>query len=360
MTSNANYKPAVPSAGDAPLARYSRQMVFEPLGEAAQRRLLAARVTLIGCGGLGTVLADMLVRAGLGFLRVVDRDYVELSNLQRQVLFTERDAAEGLPKAVAAAQRLAEINSTVTVEPVVADATADNVPSLADGAHLLLDGTDNFETRFLINDAAVKRRIPWVYGACIAAEGMVLPILPGTTPCLRCIWEHAPPPGLSPTCETAGILAPIVHIVAALQVVAALQILTGRLDALNRRLVRIDAWTGEVRHIDVQRAYDEGDCPCCQRGVYEYLSARSTGRTAVLCGRQAVQITPPAGAAVDFDALAARLAPLLRQPPTINRYLMRFAVERFAVTLFRDGRAIIQGTTAPDEARTVYAKYVGS
>jgi molybdopterin-synthase adenylyltransferase len=355
-----NPEPASNAVSDPSLERYSRQMVFEHLGEAAQRRLLASRVTLIGCGGLGTVLADMLVRAGVGFLRIVDRDSVELNNLQRQVLFTERDVAEGQPKAVAAAQHLAEVNSTVTVEPVVADATAHNVESLAGDAHLLLDGTDNFETRFLINDAAVKLRIPWVYGACIAAEGMVLPILPGTTPCLRCIWEQTPPPGLSPTCETAGILAATVHIVASLQVIAALQILTGRLDVLNRRLLRIDAWTGQIRQIDVQRAYDEGDCPCCKHGVYEYLSGRTGARTAVLCGRRAVQVRPAAGAEVDFAALAARLTPLLTHPPTMNRYLMRFEVERFAVTLFRDGRAIIQGTTEADEARTVYAKYVGS
>ena len=346
--------------GDSPLARYSRQTIYQHIGEAAQRRLLAGRVTLIGCGALGTVLADTLVRAGVGFLRIVDRDYVELNNLQRQVLFREKDVADAAPKAVAAAARLGEINSEVTVEPVVADANSANIETFVESAHLLMDGTDNFETRFLINDVAVKHRLPWVYGACIGAEGMVMPIIPGETPCLRCIWDRPPPPGASPTCDTAGVLAPIVHVVASLQAIAALQILTGQLDALTRKLTQINVWTGQFDQFDMQNAYDDGDCPCCKGNEYTHLAGRESGRTAVLCGRRAVQISGGTDTNVDFQEIAARIAPVAKSAPQVNRYLMRFEVDRYQITLFKDGRAIIKGTVEPEEGRSAYARYVGS
>lgn len=345
---------------DTTLARYTRQVIYKHMGEEAQRKLLASRAVLIGCGALGTVLADTLVRAGVGFLRVVDRDTVELNNLQRQVLFDERDAAEGAPKAVAAAARLAAINSDVTIEPVVADANPANIESLAESAHILLDGTDNFETRFLINDVAVKHGIPWVYGACVGAEGMVMPILPGITPCLRCIWDRPPPPGMNPTCDTAGVLAPIVHIVAGLQAIAAIRILTDQVDSLNRKLLRIDAWTGRIDPFDMQAAHDTGDCPCCKAGRYDHLAGRHTGHTAILCGRDAVQISPGPDTKLDLEEMAAKIAPVAKSAPQINRYLLRFEVDRYQITLFRDGRAIIKGTVKPDEGRSVYAKYVGS
>ncbi len=351
--------PSKPNTDQSDLARYSRQVIFEHLGEQAQRRLLAARVTLIGCGALGTVLADMLVRAGIGYFRIVDRDCVELSNLQRQILFTEKDAANGVPKAVAAAKRLAEINADVAIDPVVIDANSANVESLAESTQLLLDGTDNFETRFLINDVAVKRCLPWIYGACVGAEGMVLPILPGITPCLKCIWEQ-PPPGVGPTCDTAGVIAPIVHIVAALQAVAAIQILTGNTTELNRKLVRINSWTGSFDQFDLQSARDEGDCPCCRHGEFAHLAGQYDARTAVLCERDAVQIRAGTDMGVDFEQIAARITPIAKSPPTLNRYLLRFDVDRYQVTLFRDGRAIIKGTSEPDEARSVYAKYIGT
>lgn len=342
------------------LARYSRQILYRHIGQQGQQKLGAARITLIGCGALGTVLANTLVRAGVGALRIVDRDYVELNNLQRQVLFDEKDVTEGTPKAVAAAEQLGQINSDVTVEPVVADANSGNIESFADWAHLILDGTDNFETRYLINDVAVKHNIPWVYGACVGDEGMVMPILPGRTPCLRCVFPELPPPGSSQTCDTAGVLGSIVQIVASLQVIEALKILMGRIDALNRKLVQINAWTGEFQAFDMQPAFDEGNCPCCKGGVYDYLSGKQTGRTVSLCGRDAVQVHPASDSKIDLSAIAAKISPVAKKPPTLNRYLLRFEVDGFEFTLFEDGRAIIKGTAEPEEGRTVYAKYVGT
>ncbi|HVP11844.1 MAG TPA: ThiF family adenylyltransferase, partial [Phycisphaerae bacterium] len=232
--------------------------------------------------------------------------------------------------------------------------------SFADSAHVLLDGTDNLETRFLINDVAVKHRIPWVYGACVGADGLVLPILPGSTPCLRCIWDQPPPPGVALTCDTAGILAPIVHIVASLQIVETLKILTGQIETLNRTLVQVNAWTGQFSRFDLQSAFDAGDCPCCKAGRYDYLAGSHAGRTTVICGRGAVQISPPPDTSVDFEAIAAKVAPVAKSAPQINRYLLRFEVDAYQITLFRDGRAIIAGTTEPGEARSVYARYVGT
>lgn len=347
------------SHDDLKESRYSRQILYEHIRADGQERLGRARVSLIGCGALGTVLANTLVRAGIGFLRIVDRDFVELNNLQRQVLFDEQDAADGTPKAVAAANRLMRINSQVTVEPIVADANSGNIERFVEGADLILDGTDNFETRYLINDVAVKTGIPWIYGACVGDHGMIMPILPRRTPCLRCIFPEAPPPGSSPTCDTAGVLGPIVQIVASLQCVEAMKMLTGRLDDLNRKLVQICAWRGEFSAFDVQGAFDTGDCVCCKQGRFDYLSGDQTGRAASLCGRDAVQIRPASDSTLDLEAMAARIAGVAKSRPTVNRYLLRFEVDQYQLTVFKDGRAIIKGTTEPEQARTVYAKYVG-
>ncbi len=341
------------------LSRYSRQILYEHIRPEGQERLGRARVSLIGCGALGTVLANTLVRAGLGFLRIIDRDFVELNNLQRQVLFDEQDAADGTPKAVAAANRLGRINSSVSVEPIVADAHGGNIESLVESAGLILDGTDNFETRYLINDVSVKTGIPWIYGACVGDQGMVMPILPRRTPCLRCVFPEAPPPGSSPTCDTAGVLGPIVQIVASLQCVEAMKILTGRLDDVNRKLVQICAWRGEFSAFDMQGAYDAGDCVCCKHGRFDYLSGAQTGRAASLCGRDAVQIRPASDSTMDLEGMAERVGPVAKSRPTVNRYLIRFEVDEFELTVFKDGRAIIKGTTEPDQARSLYAKYVG-
>jgi adenylyltransferase/sulfurtransferase len=342
------------------VARYSRQVLLAQLGEHGQQKFSTARVVLIGCGALGTVLADTLVRAGVGFLRIIDRDFVELGNLQRQVLFDEQDAHSGTPKAVAAAQRLAKINSLVEVEPVVADIHAGNVESFITGASVILDGTDNFETRFLINDAAVKHNIPWVYGACVAADGMVMTIVPHQTPCLRCVWERPPPPGISPTCDTVGVFASVVHIVASLQAMEAIKLITGQAGAITPGLLQIDAWRGQFSRFDMQGAHERGDCPCCGKGNYEYLDSGLREPAASLCGRDAVQVHPQTGLTLDFEALAAKIAPVAKSPPTHNRYLLRFEVDRVQVTVFRDGRAIIKGTCEPEEARSIYARYIGA
>lgn len=364
---------------DPALARYSRQVLFEPWGEAAQRRLRHSRVTLIGCGALGTVLANTIVRAGVGAIRIVDRDFIELDNLQRQVLFDEQDIASNLPKAEAAARKLRKINSAVEVEGVVLDAHAGNIESLCADADLILDGADNFETRFLINDVAVKHGIPWIYGAVIAAEGLVMPILPATaggetaatdgpagripTPCLRCIWEEAPPPGMSPTCDTAGVLGPVVNLVASLQALEAMKILAGRFDALVRDLVSIDAWSGRFRRMNMQSAREHGDCPCCKRRRFEFLSGVRSSTAVSLCGRDAIQISPGRGdmqqspAAVNLKEIAGRLK---SGRAVHNEFMLKFTIDGYAITVFPDGRAIIKGTRDPATARSLYAKYIGS
>jgi adenylyltransferase/sulfurtransferase len=344
---------------DDALARYARQMIFEPIGREGQEALARSRVVLVGCGALGSVLANTLVRSGVGYIRLIDRDFLELNNLQRQVLFDENDIAENLPKAVAAARKLAAINSDVRVEPLVADVNHTNVESLCDGADLLLDGTDNFETRFLINDLAVKTSRPWVYGACIGADGLVMPILPGKTPCLRCIWEDAPPPGVSPTCETAGVVAPIVNLVASFQAVLAMRILMGQTDEMCHDLLTIDGWSCRVRGLNMQSARDHGDCPCCRRGSYDFLAGKLGSSTTALCGRNAVQILPSVrGHQVSFADIADRLD--ASAAATHNRHMLRFQAEQYEITVFADGRAIIRGTNEASTARSIYARYVGA
>lgn len=345
---------------DPKLARYSRQMLFEPIGEEGQRRLMDARVTLIGCGALGTVLANTLGRAGVGFMRIVDRDFIELNNLQRQVLFNEDDIASNLPKAEAARRKLQRINTEIEVEAAVTDVNHRNIEALCDGAHLILDGTDNFETRFLINDVAVKTKRPWVYGACIGATGLAMPILPNDTPCLRCIFEQAPPPEMNPTCDTAGVLGPVVNMVASHQALEAMKILMGRTDALNRRLLYFDAWAGRVMHLKVQRAYDEGDCPCCRRQQFDFLEGRFGSSATTLCGRNAVQVTPPNGLKIDFPTIADKIRSAAGAEPRFNAFMLKAQMGAHELTVFADGRAIIKGTNKPEEARTVYAKYIGS
>jgi len=341
------------------MRRYSRQVLFAPLGEEGQRKLHDCRVLLVGCGALGSVLANTLVRAGLGFLRLADRDVVELDNLHRQVLFDEDDVKGSLPKAKAARRKLERINSVITVEAVVDDVNHANIGELADGMDLILDGTDNFETRFLINDLAVKTRRPWIYGACVGATGLSLPILPFETACLRCLFEEAPPPEMNATCETAGILGPVVSMVASHQAMEAIKILTGHLEVLDRRLLSFDAWTGRTARIDVRKAFEQGDCPCCKRGQFVYLEGKRGSRTVTLCGRNAVQVLPGHGMVVDLAALAARLKPVAKGEPRFNPLLLKVLVDCYELTVFADGRALIKGTNKAEEARTVYARYLG-
>jgi molybdopterin-synthase adenylyltransferase len=339
------------------LARYARQVRFPPLGEEGQRRLSQGRALLCGCGALGSTIANLLVRAGIGALRIVDRDFVELSNLQRQSLFDEADARAGLPKAIAAAEKLRTINSTVTIEPIVADIEPENVEPFCEGIDLILDGTDNFETRLLLNDAAVKLAIPWVYGGCVGAEGQTMTILPGETPCLRCLMPECPAPGSTATCETAGILGPIVGLIASIEAAEAMKILSGNRAAVSRELTVLDLWQNVIRRIDIRRLRDQTDCPTCKHGEFPWLHGRAGGRTAVLCGRNAVQLSHP-GASISLDDLAVKLEGVGQL--TRNQYLLRFVVEGYELTIFPDARAIVSGTNDIAVARAVYAKYVGT
>jgi molybdopterin/thiamine biosynthesis adenylyltransferase len=339
------------------LERYSRQMRFYGIGEEGQKRLLHSKVTLCGCGALGTVLANALVRAGVGHLRLIDRDFIETSNLQRQVLFDEHDVAENLPKAEAAARKLGAINSTVHVEPVVVDIDRTNILELVKDADLILDGSDNFEVRYLINDAAVKLGKPWVYGGCIGSHGQTMTILPGETPCLRCVFEAAPAPGEAGTCETAGVLGPTVNIIASFQATEALKILTGKKDRINRDLIYIDVWENVQRRIKIAPLLGKVDCPCCGRRNFEWLEGAQGSQTTSLCGRNAVQVAHRVAGQLNFEEMARHLETL--GEVSYNRFLLKFSVEGYEFTVFPDGRAIIKGTDDVDRARTLYAKYVG-
>ncbi len=342
---------------DTNLERYSRQMRFPGIGEDGQQRLLESHVTLCGCGALGTVLANALVRAGVGHLRLVDRDFIETNNLQRQVLFDEHDVAENLPKAEAAARKLGAINSSVHVEPVVTDIDRTNILDLVQDADLILDGTDNFEIRYLINDAAVKLGKPWVYGGCIGSHGQTMTILPGETPCLRCVFEAAPAPGEAGTCETAGVLSPIVNIVASYQAAEAFKLLTGRRERINRELIYLDVWDNVQRRIKIAPLLGKVDCPCCKHRRFEWLDGEHGSQTTSLCGRNAVQVTQRSPTKLNFEELAHHLG--LMGEVTYNRFLLKFNADGFEFTVFPDGRAIIKGTSDVDKARTLYAKYVG-
>jgi adenylyltransferase/sulfurtransferase len=342
---------------DPNLDRYSRQMRFFGIGEDGQKRLLESHVTLCGCGALGTVLANALVRAGVGHVRLIDRDFIETNNLQRQVMFDEHDVADNLPKAEAAARKLAAINSSVHVEPVVTDIDRTNILELVRDADLILDGTDNFEIRYLINDAAVKLEKPWVYGGCIGSHGQTMTILPGQTPCLRCVFEAAPNPGEAGTCETAGVLSPIVNIVASYQAAEAFKILAGKLDKINRELIYIDVWDNIQRRIKIAPLLGKVDCPCCKHRRFEWLEGEHGAHTTSLCGRNAVQVAHRSPTALNFEDMARHLETL--GAVSYNRFMLKFQADGYDFTVFPDGRAIIKGTNDVDKARTLYAKYVG-
>ncbi|MDT7779177.1 MAG: molybdopterin-synthase adenylyltransferase [Acidobacteriota bacterium] len=337
------------------MERYSRQILFEGIGEDGQRRLLGSRVLVVGCGALGSSQVEMLARAGVGRLRVVDRDFVEESNLQRQTMFAERDARERAPKAVAAVRRVAEINSDVECEAVVADVNGSNVERFIEGCDVVLDGTDNFATRFLLNDACVKRGVAWVYGAAVGSYGVTLTIRPLESACLRCVFAEVPAAGSAPTCETAGVIMPIISVVAAVQVTEALKLLTGRTENLQGGLMQFDVWRNEWRRISVgERA---ADCPTCVQGRFETLEAEGGDLTTVLCGRNAVQVSPRVSARIDLDALAARLS--VAGEVRSNAYLVRLRTGEYELTVFGDARAIVRGTDDAGTARSIYARYVG-
>ena len=338
--------------------RYARQVLFPPLGEAGQQALGRATALIVGCGALGTHLADLLARSGVGRLRIVDRDVVERSNLQRQSLFDERDVAEGLPKAAAAARRLADINPEIAVEAVAAHLDAGNIERHADGVDLLLDGTDNFETRFLLNDLALSRSLPWVYAACIGAYGMTMTIVPGTTPCLRCLVRDPPAPGTVDTCDTAGILGPAAAMASALAAAEAIKILSGARADISRDLVAFDLWANTTQRLKMDRDAMSRDCPACVEGRYEFLAALAGTRAVTLCGRNAVQVRPGPGKVADLDSLERRWRGIAEV--TRNAYLLRMTIEECTLAVFADGRAIISGTSDEGRARALYDRYVGA
>lgn len=341
-----------------PLERYARQSRFAPLGEAGQQQLLDSTALICGCGALGTVLANTLARAGVGRLRIVDRDFVEVTNLQRQVLFDEDDVNSQLPKAIAASNKLRRINSTIEIEPIVADVDAGNIEDFAADCDVILDGTDNFETRFLINDVAVKHGIPWVYGGCLGAEGQTLTILPGETPCLRCVIPEPPPPGVSPTCDTAGIVASIINVIASIEALEAIKILSDNQQAISRTLQVFDLWDNQCRQLDVSRLRAESDCPCCVHHQFDWLAGERGSQSTVLCGRNSVQVAPPTEWRLALEVLEQKLAGVGKV--TRNPFLLRLHVEPYLITVFADGRAIISGTDDPAVAKGVYARYVGN
>lgn len=341
------------------MERYSRQMRFHGVGEAGQKKLLASRITLCGCGALGTVLANTLVRAGVGFVRIIDRDFIEHHNLQRQVLFDEDDVAGNLPKAEAAANKLRRINSEITIESIVTDIDHTNIVDFVKDVDLVLDGTDNFEVRYLVNDAAIKLNKPWVYGGAIGSVGQTMTIIPGLTPCLRCVVETSPPPGMAATCETAGVLSPTINVIASLQAAEAIKILTGHIEAVNRDLVYIDVWDNEFRRFKISKLKDKVDCPCCKQHNFEWLEGKMGAHTTSLCGRNAVQVAHRSANQLSFTSLAEVLKGVTQGEVTYNKFMLRFAADGHDFTVFPDGRAIIKGTSDIDRAKTLYAKYIG-
>jgi molybdopterin-synthase adenylyltransferase len=333
--------------------KYSRQILFAPIGQEGQEKLRQASVAVIGCGALGTAQASLLTRAGIGRLRLIDRDYVEESNLQRQSLFEESDAAQRLPKAVAAEAKLKRINSDVDVEGIVADVTSSNIEDLVAGFALLLDGSDNFETRYLVNDFAVKHGLPWIYGAVLAAYGVTLTVLPGKTACLSCLFPQ-PPQGLHETCDTLGVIGSAVAWVSAIQAAEALKLLVGHEEKLHGTLLACDVWNNHVQRIQALR---RSDCPACGSRNFVYLDGAPRSHVS-MCGRNSVQIRPMQSRGLDLKKLAERLSNL--GPVQANAYLIQCLVGAYELTVFSDGRALIKGTQDPALARSLYARYVGS
>ena len=335
--------------------RYSRQILFRGIGTEGQKRLAAARVAIVGCGATGSALAGLLARAGIGNLRIIDRDYVEPSNLQRQSLFDEQDAAESLPKAIAAARKIAAFNSQIVVEPKVEDLVPSNVATLLEEMHLILDGTDNFETRYLINDYAVERSLPWIYSAAVGSYAVTLNVLPGQTACLACIFPDSPR-GMVETCETSGILNSAVNLVASIAATEALKFLVGGEQAakLRKTLLSFDLWTNE--HAEISAAKPRPGCRACDERDFVHLAGE--GRPHItLCGRNSVQIHERQRP-IDFAEMDRRLQPhgMVRH----NDFVLKFWHDPYEMTLFPDGRAIIKGTTDTALARSLYARYVGS
>jgi adenylyltransferase/sulfurtransferase len=337
--------------------RYSRQVRFSGIGPEGQARLAAGRVAILGCGALGSASAMAIVRAGVGYVRLIDRDVPELSNLPRQVLFDEADVDAGLPKAVAASQQLTRVNSSVTLEPIVADLTAANAATLLGGVDVIIDGTDNLEARYLVNEISCRESIPWVHGGAIGAEGRVLTVIPGKTACLRCLVPEPPPPGTLPTCDTAGILGSAAIVVGAVQAAEALKLLAGAQEHTAGRMLAFDLWTGQWRTVDLAPLAAAG-CPTCRDGDYPWIDGRLGGAATPLCGREAVQVMAATrGGRVDLTAVAERLGTVA--PLTLNPWMLRADVEPgVRLSVFADGRAIVDGTTDEARGRAIVARYL--
>ncbi len=335
--------------------KYSRQILFAGLGLSGQERLLASSVVIAGCGAIGAAAANLLARAGVGRIRIVDRDFVELSNLQRQTLFDESDAAQALPKAIAAERQLKSINSSVDVEGLVADINPANASELLQDFDLILDGTDNFETRFLLNDFAVHANKPWIYAAAVSSYGIFMTILPGVTACLTCLLEApAAATGMEDTCDTVGVLSPIVNLIASLEVAEAMKLLSGNREALHGRLISCDVWSGHFQSLQIPR---NPQCRACAHRDFIYLAGQAQPHI-TMCGRDSVQIHER-HRSLDLPALKLRLAPTV-EGVQHNDFLLRFRIAPHEITVFADGRAIVKGTTDPAVARSLYARFIGS
>jgi len=339
------------------MTRYSRQIALPQIGRAGQERLAKAHVLVLGCGALGSIQAELLTRAGIGRLRIVDRDIPELSNLPRQFLYEESDVHERIPKALAAAHHLRLINSAIEIEALVRDVTASNIEVLLQGIDIVLDGVDNFETRYLLNDACVKSGIPWVYGGIQGTGVLAMPIIPDLGPCLQCVFPEAPPQGSVPTCDVSGVLNASPAITASLQVSQAIRILVQGPEALAQdiRLLSLDPWTFQVQSL---KAVQQDDCPCCVQRLFPFLEAKTTSRTASLCGRNAIQVSPAQPAQWNLATLAQQLEPLGKI--TLRREILELEVDSFRLVIFTDGRVVVHGTADRSVARSLVARYLGS
>ncbi len=334
-------------------SRYEKQILFRPIGEKGQAKISKSTVTIIGLGALGTVSSNHLCRAGVGRLKLVDRDFVEINNLQRQLLFDEQDARRRLPKAMAAAEKLRAVNSEINIEPLVADVAPRNIEEVIKGSNLVLDGTDNLETRLLINDACLKNRIPWIYAAVLGSIGMSMTIVPHQTPCLRCHLDHIPAPGTIPSCDTEGVLSMTTGTIASIQSTEALRLLTGLEPAPG--ILYLDVWQREFETIHFER---NPNCPACGAGNYDYLSGSNFSWATVLCGRNAVQIVPSTEQHIILEELETRLRQIGKV--SFNGFLLSFQTGDHEIVLFPNGRAIVRGTTDEAEARNLYARYIGT
>jgi molybdopterin/thiamine biosynthesis adenylyltransferase len=339
------------------LDRYSRQILFQHIGLEHQKELIDSYAVVIGCGALGSVSSSYLVRAGIGHIRIIDRDFIEESNLQRQILFDENDIKHSLPKAIAAQKKLQWINSKINIEGIVADLNYANAEDLTRGADIILDGSDNFETRFLINDICVKNSIPWIYGACIGSKGLTMNIIPLQTPCLRCVFESLPQMGTFPTCDTAGVIGPIASIIASIQVTEAFKILTRDFKSLNKSLLEIDVWDTKFKQLDIKDLRKLNNCQTCKSHNYEFLYAKDGVITTLLCGKNAVQVMYRNVGKVNLEQLAQRLRSTV--DVDYNDFMLKFKDNAFEFTVFPDGRAIIAGTNDSSIAKSLYSKYLG-